>query len=124
MRREDPLAITPTIAKDVFFLAGASLKNALRAGGVTVTERRAATANEAAWSRLRAMQSQSVMVGVGFGEHLEALALRDQHGDYEDDLLLAIAKSDAIDYLVTNDKGLLSSKAAPTISPQEYLSAL
>lgn len=124
MRREDALAITPAIAKDVFFLAGASLKNALRAGGVTVTERRAAAANEAAWSCLRAMQSQSVMVGVGFGEHLEALVLRDQHGDYEDDLLLAIAKGDAIDYLVTNDKGLLSSKAAPTISPQEYLSAL
>lgn len=70
------------------------------------------------------MQSQSAMIGVGSGGHLEAFALRDQHDDYEGNLLLAIAKSDAIDYLVTSDKDLLSSKAAPTMSPRGYLGTL
>lgn len=122
LENDDVLAITPTIAKDIFFLVGAAIKRSLRADGLPVTEKNAAAANEVAWSCLRTVQAHSIMLGVGFGEHLEAMALRGQHGDYEDDLLLAIAQGDAIDYLVTNDKKLLGNKAAPAITPQEYMS--
>lgn len=121
LRRDDALAITPTIAKDVFFLVGAAIKGSLRADGLAVTDQMAAAANEVAWSCLRTVQSHSIMVGMGFGEHLEAMALRSRHANYEDDLLLAIAQTDAIDYLVTNDKRLLGNAVAPTLTPQEYV---
>ncbi len=49
------------------------------------------------------------------------MTLRDMHADYEDDLLLATAKLSHIDYIVTNDKALLTNTVVPTITPEEYL---
>lgn len=121
--REDALAVTPAIMKDAFFIVGTTMKRRARESGGGVDAAMAAAANEAAWSCLSSIQSQAAVLSIGFGEHLEATMLRGRHADYEDDLLLAVAQKDAIDYLVTNDQKLLAVTAAPAMMPQEYLAS-
>lgn len=120
--REDVIAVAPSIMKDVFFLVCTSLKEEVLAdGGDRVSEQSGLAVKRIAWSSLASIQRLSIMLNQGFQEHLEAMTLRDEHNDYEDDLLLATAKSAKIDYLITNDKGLLSNKVVPALSPQAYL---
>lgn len=61
------------------------------------------------------------MVPQGFGEHLEAVVLKDSNKDYEDNLLLASAQNAKIDFIITNDQGLLKNKIVPALSPSAYL---
>lgn len=120
---EDPIAVTTSIMKDAFFIIGATIKRKAREEGVSESAFQdvSVAAKEVAWSSLMTIQRFSIMLNQGFQEHLEAMTLRDVHNDYEDDLLLATAKSAKIDYLITNDKGLLSNKVVPALSPQAYL---
>lgn len=120
---EDAVAVTPAIMKDAFFLIESGLKRMAREQGSSekAIQDMAASTKEAAWASLCMIQKCSIMLNQGFQEHLEAMTLRDEHNDYEDDLLLATAKSAKIDYLITNDKGLLSNKVVPALSPQAYL---
>lgn len=61
------------------------------------------------------------MLNLGFGEHLEASVLRSKNPDYEDNLLLAVAKIAKVDYIITKDKGLLANDVVPAITPAEYV---
>lgn len=119
---DDAIAVTPSIMKDVFFLVCASLKRSFPlADDQRLPEPSAQAINEIAWDCLATVQHDAIVLNQGFQEHLEAMTLRDMHPDYEDDLLLATAKLSHIDYIVTNDKALLTNTVVPAITPEEYL---
>ena len=118
--QEDAVATTPSIMKDAFYLVCAALKRRATDSGES-SEANAKAINEIGWACVATIQSLSVMVPQGFGEHLEAVLLKDSNKDYEDNLLLATAQSAKIDFIITNDKDLLKNKIVPAISPREYL---
>ena len=112
---------TPGILKDVFFLIGVSLKGWTRAAGEKVTEESALAVNEISWACLSQIQGMSIVLNLGFAEHLEASALRSKNPDYEDNLLLATAQNAKVDYIITKSKGLLANDVVSAITPAEYV---
>ncbi|PWL77517.1 MAG: hypothetical protein DBY20_09130 [Coriobacteriia bacterium] len=112
---------TPGILKDVFFLIGVSLKGWTRAAGEKVTEESALAVNEISWACLSQIQGMSIVLNLGFAEHLEASALRSKNPDYEDNLLLATAQNAKVDYIITKGKGLLANDVVSAITPAEYV---
>ena len=118
---EDVLVTTPGILKDVFFLIGVSLKGWIREAGEKVTEESALAVNEISWACLSQIQGMTIVLNLGFGEHLEASALRSKNPDYEDNLLVATAQNAKVDYIVTKDKGLLANDVVSALTPAEYV---
>lgn len=112
---------TPGILKDVFFLIGVSLKGWARETGEKVTEESALAVNEISWACLSQIQGMSIVLNLGFAEHLEASALRSKNPDYEDNLLLATAQNAKVDYIITKGKGLLANDVVSAITPAEYV---
>lgn len=117
---EDVVATAPSIIKDAFYLTCSILKHRAADYGES-SEAAAKAINEIGWACISTMQELSIVIPQGFGEHLEAVALRDDNKDYEDNLLLATAQSAKIDYIITSDLGLLKNKIVPAITPEEYL---
>ena len=103
------------------FLIGVSLKGWTRETGEKVTEESALAVNEISWACLSQIQGMSIVLNLGFAEHLEASALRSKNPDYEDNLLLATAQNAKVDYIITKDKGLLANDVVPAITPAEYV---
>ena len=118
---EDVLVTTPGILKDVFFLIGVSLKGWTREAGEKVAEESAFAVNEISWACLSQIQGMSIVLNLGFAEHLEASVLRSKNPDYEDNLLLAVAKIAKVDYIITKDKGLLANDVVSALTPAEYV---
>ena len=117
---EDAIVVTPGILKDVFYLVGSTIKRRARKEEGNVSEDSALVANEASWACLSSMQGLAAVLNQGFGEHLEASALRPKNADYEDNLLLATAKNAKLDYIITSDKGLLANEVMPALAPAQY----
>ena len=105
----------------MFFLIGVSLKGWTRAAGEKVTEESALAVNEISWACLSQIQGMSIVLNLGFAEHLEASALRSKNPDYEDNLLLATAQNAKVDYIITKGKGLLANDVVSAITPAEYV---
>lgn len=99
--------------KDVFQLIVRRTKKELCSEGIEIDGRRSAAILELGWSCVRDMRELSIIVPVGDREVLYAEAWRDDHGNFEDDLILAAAKRADADYVVTSDVQLL--KHAPRI---------
>lgn len=117
---EAAITTTPSIMKDVFYLVCAAIKRrAAESGGSS--EVNAKAINEIGWACISTIQSLSIMLSQGFEDHLNAVAFRSENKDYEDNLLLATAKDSKIDFIITNDRGLLKNKIVPTLLPEEYL---
>lgn len=119
--REDVLMVTPGILKDVFYLVGMTLKRRAQEEGDRVTEESALAVNEISWACLSQIQGMTIVLNLGFAEHLEASALRSKNPDYEDNLLLATAQSGRVDYIITGDKDLLANDVVPALTPAEYV---
>lgn len=118
---EDALAVTPGTLKEVFYLVGSTIKKRTRMEEGDVSEESALVANEASWACLSQIQGLAAVLNLGFGEHLEASVLRSKNPDYEDNLLLAVAKIAKVDYIITKDKGLLANDVVPALTPAEYV---
>ena len=97
--------------KDAYYLVSMQLKRMERKASGSLSEGMAQAANEVAWSCVRQLVENMVVVPTGRAECLHALVFRSVHDDFEDDLIVATARSADVDYLVTNDQGLL--KHAP-----------
>lgn len=119
--REDAVAVTPSIMKDAFFLICATLKRRIREEGRSVNEEDARAITQIGWSCLLTMQHAAIVLDQGFQAHLGAMALRDQHEDYEDDLLLATAQDAKVSYLITKDQKLLSNGVVKALTPRQYV---
>lgn len=113
--------VTPGILKDVFYLVGMTLKRRAQEERDRVTEESALAVNEISWACLSQIQGMTIVLNLGFAEHLEASALRSKNPDYEDNLLLATAKAANVDYIITGDKDLLANDVVPALTPAEYV---
>lgn len=118
---EDVLMVTPGILKDVFYLVGTTIKRRTQEDGDRITEESALAVNEISWACLSQIQGMTIVLNLGFAEHLEASALRSKNPDYEDNLLLAVAKIAKVDYIITKDKGLLANDVVSALTPAEYV---
>lgn len=118
---EDVLMVTPSILKDVFYLVSTTIKRRVQEEGDRITEESALAVSEISWACLSQIQGMTIVLNLGFAEHLEASALRSKNPDYEDNLLLATAQNAKVDYIITGDKGLLANSVVPAITPAEYV---
>lgn len=97
--------------KDAYYLVSMQLKRMERKASGCLSEEMARAANDVAWSCVRQLVESTIVLPTGRAESLHALVFRSVHDDFEDDLVVATARSAGVDYLVSNDQRLV--KHAP-----------
>ena len=113
------LYTTDGILKDFFFLFQQTLKEMHRSSGLAIDVDLAASIEQTAWACLRNIMHLALVVPLGAGEVWEAFALRPQHGDFEDNLVIAAAKRVGADYIVTADRELGRRSPVPCLDVAE-----
>lgn len=108
---EHAVYVSALSLKDAFFIVSMQLKRMERSASGKLDAGMAQAANEIAWSCIRQLVENVLVLPVGRAESLQALVLRSTHPDFEDDLIVATAQSAGIDLLVSNDEDLV--KHAP-----------
>ena len=116
-----PLFTTIESTKDVFFIIACELKRMQRAATGNVTEPFARAADEAAWSCLSALRKHSVIVAADESDMIEAMVQRANHGDYEDNLVIAAAMRAGATHIVSSDKQLQTQSPIPCIGIAEAI---
>lgn len=121
-RLRDAALFTPVEStKDVFYLVTCELKRMQREETGAATEAFACAASEIAWSCVTAMRRFSTVVGADASDVVEATALRADHDDYEDNLIVAAALRACVTYIVSSDKTLQRHSCVPCIGLEEAL---
>lgn len=110
------IVTTSGIMKDVFYLAGATLKNEARLAQV---EPDSAAAREVSWECIRIIQQRSQVIEGDTSICLHAMTLRGYHDDFEDDLLIAAAQQNDVTLLISSDKELLAHAPVPCLTPDD-----
>lgn len=114
------LAYTPATIKDVFYTIPRRLRLAAqREGGDTNV-----SFLPAAWACVRKMTEIAVAASQSLAECDMAWMLRNTHGDFEDNLLMATAETCNADYVVTYDRKLLERFAPACATPGQVLRLL
>jgi len=108
---EHAVCVSALSLKDAYFLVAMQLKRMERLASGSLSEEMARAANEVAWSCVRQIVDNTIVLATGRAESLQALVLRSAHGDFEDDLVVATALGNGVDLLVSNDTELV--KHAP-----------
>lgn len=111
-------------AKDVFFLLNATLKRGVIAEKGRLSDADALVARDAAWGALEHLHQEAFAVGADESDVWLACRLRNLHGDFEDNLLVAAVRRAEATYLVTNDEQLIRHAPVPTLSSCDALAAL
>lgn len=112
------LLYAPTTAKDVFFLLERTLKAMARHESAALPEGAAEAAREAAWACVDNMSELAVAAPIDESELWIARKFRRDHGDFEDNLIIAAGERANADYIVTSDRQLLAHLPAIAITPQ------
>ena len=107
--------------KDVYYLIDASLKREARASNGELAEEDAQSIQMLAWECVKNMLVCSTPIGADISDAWHASKLQRIHGDFEDDLIIAAARRSNCDYLVTNDRQLLSNAPVNAISSKDAL---
>lgn len=113
-----------TSMKDVFFIVSESQKRALRAANGDVTEEEAKAISACAWSIIQNMYEMGSPAPVSLPQVFAAVKMRGVHQDFEDDLMIATAQMGGVDFLVANDRRLISKSVVPTLSSDDMLAYL
>lgn len=113
-----------TTAKDVHYFVYAFLKKAARKDNQEITKDFLASAQELAWANLEQMEELSTLVGMDRSDYWIAKKLRPFNSDIEDNLIMAAAERAQVNYLVTNDKGLLRKSTVTTLTPEDAIELL
>lgn len=92
--------------KDVYYVLGRTMKADARRDGALSSEV-IAGADETAWACVRLIRQKSIIAPVGADEVFDSFVFRSYHNDFEDDLILGVANRIDVDYVVTEDKGLI-----------------
>ena len=116
-----PLYSPIEATKDVYFIVAAELKRLEREASGTVSGSFANATNEIAWSALNTIRRQSTIVGADLSDVIEAIALRNDHSDYEDNLIIAAARRAHASRIVSSDTLLQKHSPIPCIGLQEAL---
>ena len=110
--------------KDAYYLVGMQLKRMERLASGALDEGKARAANEIAWTCVTSLVNNTLILPVGRVESLQALTYRTVHADFEDDLIVAAARSINADFLVTNDAALLRHAPIACLSSSDMLALL
>lgn len=108
---EHAVYVSALSLKDAYFIVAMQLKRMERLATGSLSEGMARAANEVAWSCVRQLIENTIVLATGRAESLQAFVLRAAHADFEDDLVVATALGNGIDLLVSNDAELI--KHAP-----------
>lgn len=122
--REYTLTYAATSIKDFFYLYCADAKRRFRGRREALTESQARAAAAAAWGCLNNMTTIAVASPIGEPQIWLAEHMRNMHGDFEDNLVLAAVETSKADYFVTNDTSLLGKAACPTFTCTDMLAYL
>lgn len=112
------LFYAPATAKDVFFLLERTLKAMARSENAELSEGAAEAAREAAWACIDNMSDLATAAPIDESELWIARKFRRDHGDFEDNLIIAAGERANADYIVTSDRQLLAHLPAIVITPQ------
>ena len=112
------LLYAPTSAKDLFYLIPRRLRT------LDEGEAEAATYQPAAWTCIERLMETAVAAPQSLAECELARMMRSACGDFEDNLILAAAETARADYVVTNDRRLLSSAPEACITPERAVALL
>ena len=107
--------------KDIYFLVGLELKRMEREAGNEISGSFADAVDEVAWSCVESVRKQSIIVGADEKDMLEAMMIRPQHSDFEDNLVVAGAKRSGARAIVSSDKKLLAHQCFPMFSLEQAL---
>ena len=110
--------------KDAYYLVGMQLKRMERQASGRLDDSMARAANEVAWACVRSLTENVLVIPVGRAETLQALAYKPVHGDFEDNLVVAAARSANADFVVTNDAALLRHAPIACLSSADTLAFL
>ena len=110
--------------KDAYYLVSMQLKRMERQASGHLSDAMARAANEVAWSCVRALVESVLVLPVGRAESLAAFSYRSVHADFEDDLIVAAARSINADFLVTSDEALQRHAPIACLSPSDMLAFL
>ncbi|MBR3235735.1 MAG: PIN domain-containing protein [Atopobiaceae bacterium] len=118
------LYVAAVSLKDVYYLVGATLKRLQRLEAGTLTESDALACTEIAWSCVRNAMEVALVANTGRRECLDAIVYRSVHNDFEDNLVLAAARSSEVDIIVTCDERLAQHSPMGALSPQALVRLL
>ena len=116
-----PLFTAIEATKDVYYLVTLELKRMQRREVGKVTELFANAVREAAWSCVTAMRRNSTIVAADASDMVEAIALRADHDDYEDNLIIAAAIRANATHIISSDKQLQACSPIACIGLDEAL---
>ena len=105
------ICIAALTLKDAYYLVSMQLKRMERKASGSLSDEMAQAAGDVAWSCIRQLAENAIIVPTGRAECLHALVIRAVHADFEDDLIVATAQHAGVDCLVSNDQLLV--KHAP-----------
>lgn len=123
-RQNVTMLYTTAQAKDIFFLAGSTMKALARSEHGALSSAHAAAINEMCWGILDAMDEFAGVVGSDDADLWLAKKYRGLHRDFEDNLVLAAAERAHADLVVTNDEQLIRHAPVAAIRPQDLLALL
>lgn len=110
--------------KDVYYLVGATLKRLQRQESGSLSQADAEACNEIAWSCVRHAMDIALVTNTGSRECFDAFVLRALHNDFEDNLVLASARSAEADFIVTDDERLLAQSPVAALAPEAMVKLL
>lgn len=106
-RRGVAIMYATTSIKDVFYLMGASLKQAARQERGVLSEGQARAIRATCWGIVEAMGELGTPVGADASDFWIARKFCTLHSDLEDNFVLAATQRVDVDVLVTNDEELI-----------------
>ena len=117
------MAYAAQASLDVYQRVMVDNKRWVRASG-ELTQEWAVAIKRMAWDCVNRMQELATAVPVDSSDIWLACKYRDYHDDYEDDLVLAACRRVKADYLVTNDRSLLTHSTICAKTPRQMLDLL
>lgn len=110
--------------KDAYYLVSMQLKRMERQASGRLDDGMANAANEVAWACVRSIVENVLVLPVGRAETLQAFTYKPVHRDFEDNLVVAAARSANADFVVTNDQSLLRHAPIACLSSADMLAFL
>ena len=118
------LCTASTSIKDCFYVISSSLKAANKSADGVLLESVAQAASKIAWAQIENIMRIVQVVSVGHQECMNARSYRSLHNDFEDNLVLAAARTAKADYLVTSDEKLIQHAPLACLSPRDLLALI
>ena len=121
----DALLLYPAcILKDVFYIINSESKRLVREKLGALSEVDTLAARTYAWGCIEAIQGLALPVDTTLIDIRMASIWRNVNGDFEDNLVRAAAERAGADLVVTWDKGLLSNRVMPVVTPAQALAEI